>query len=132
MPVVEASEALTPWVQVGRVQAGRVQTFEGQVPKPRAAPLTPRATLRVSDSPRVTDPPLRRLPCWLHIEIYAAWTLLSWISGSQGRAEHALSGHASGRQYDNGDGAEENMAVLLHHMCRAAHAEELGHSRFGQ
>jgi hypothetical protein len=62
MPVVEPSEALARWVHVGRVQAGRVQTFEGQAPEQRAAPLTPRASLRVSDSPLGTDPPLRPLP----------------------------------------------------------------------
>jgi hypothetical protein len=61
MPVAEPSEAQTRWVQVGRVQAGRVQTFEGQAPKPRAAPLTPRASLRVADSPLGIDPPLRPL-----------------------------------------------------------------------
>jgi hypothetical protein len=61
MPGVEPSEALTRWV-VGRVQQAGVQTFEGQVPEQRAAPLTPRASLRVSDSPLGTDPPLRPLP----------------------------------------------------------------------
>lgn len=49
-------------VQVEQVQAARVQRFEGQTPELRPVSLTPRASLRASDTPLVADSPLRPLP----------------------------------------------------------------------
>lgn len=67
MPAVERSEPLTrsvqaEQVQVEQVQAARVQRFEGQTPELRPVSLTPRASLRASDTPLVADSPLRPLP----------------------------------------------------------------------